>query len=120
MKRFKFKLCKYCDSGNIKKRGFRKTKSDKVKVLGFKNCKKRFTANFGFERMKNDSRTITLLQMYYQGMSCRGIECNFEMIGVDVDHSAIYNWICEYPTTVSKYLDKIVPRTKWQKYDESR
>ena len=33
------------------------------------------------------------------------------MMGVDVDHSSIYDWICKYSTTVSKYLNDIVPRT---------
>ena len=49
--------------------------------------------------------------MYYQGMSVRDIECNFEMMGIDIDHSSIYDWICKYSTLVSKYLNDIVPRT---------
>ena len=37
--------------------------------------------------------------------------CNFELLGIDVDHSSIYDWICKYSEMVSKYLNDIVPRT---------
>ncbi len=33
------------------------------------------------------------------------------MLGIDVDHSSIYDWICKYSTMVNKYLNEIVPRT---------
>ena len=49
--------------------------------------------------------------MYYQGISVRNIECGFKMLGIDVDHSSIYDWIAKYSKMVTKYLDKIVPRT---------
>ena len=59
MERSQLKLCKFCDSGNIKKMGFRNTKNGKTQVYGCKDCKKRFTANFGFESMRYDTNTIT-------------------------------------------------------------
>ena len=106
------KVCKYCDSGNLRKDGFRKNKSGKVRIMECLDCKKKFSDNFGFEKMRNDSRNITqAIQMYYQGMSTRDIECNFEMMGIDVDHSSIYDWICKYSIMVSDYLDEIIPRT---------
>ena len=106
------KVCKFCDSGNIKKWGMRKTKKGNSQTFKCQDCEKRFTANFGFEKMRHDTRTITqAIQMYYQGMSVRDIECNFEMIGIDVDHSSIYAWIVKYSVMVSEYLDEIVPRT---------
>ena len=112
MERSKLTLCKYCDSGKIKKSGTRKTKTGNIQRYACLDCKKRFTTNFGFEKMRYDTRTITqVIQMYYQGMSVRDIECNFEMLGIDVDHSSIYHWICKYSTMVSKYLNDIVPRT---------
>ena len=112
LERSRLKLCKFCDSGNIIKKGFKKNKSGNVQLFKCKDCKRKFTANFGFERMRYDPRTITqALQMYYQGMSVRDIECNFEMMGIDVDHSSIYDWITKYSTLVSDYIEDIVPRT---------
>ena len=112
MERSKLQLCKYCDSSKIIKKGFKKNKSGKVQIYKCKDCKHKFTTNFGFEKMRHDSRTITqAIQMYYQGMSVRDIECNFEMLGIDIDHSSIYDWICKYSTMVLKYLSDIVPRT---------
>lgn len=112
LERAKIHVCKYCDSGNIKKNGTRQTKNGIVQRFKCLDCKKRFTTNFGFERMRYDPRTITqALQMYYQGMSVRDIECNLDMIGIDVDHSSIYDWIAKYSTIVSDYIEDIVPRT---------
>lgn len=106
------KACKFCDSGKIIKKGFKHNKSGRVQVAHCKDCKRKFTVNFGFEKMKHDPRTITqALQMCHQGMSVRDIECNFEMMGIDVDHSSIYDWICKYSVMVSNYLNGIVSRT---------
>ena len=44
------KLCKFCDSGNIVKKGIRKNKSSNVQVYKCLEYQKRFTTNFGFEK----------------------------------------------------------------------
>ncbi len=112
MERAKLQKCKYCDSGNIKKMGFRKTKSGKVQVYGCKDCKKRFTVNFGFEKKQFDENIITgALQMYFSGMSVRDISNHYEMMGTEVSHMTIYRWIDNYSKITSKYLNGIVPRT---------
>ena len=52
-------------------------------------------------------------------MSVRDIENHYEMLGITVDHSTIYDWICKYSIMVSKYLNEIVPRTgNWIRADE--
>ena len=40
MKRDNFKVCKYCDSGNITKRGIRKNKNGNIQKYQCKDCKK--------------------------------------------------------------------------------
>ena len=112
MERSKLQLCKYCDSGKITKKGTRKNRNGTVQIFKCLDCKKRFSSNFGFEKMRHDYTTITgALQMYYSGMSVRDIENHYEMMGIEVNHSSIYDWICKYSTMVSKYLNDIVPRT---------
>ena len=106
------KICKYCDSGRLKKNGTRQTAKGTVQRYACLDCKKRFTANFGFESMRHDPRTITqALQMYYQGMSVRDIADNFEMMGIDINYSSVYDWVAKYSKMTSDYLNEIVPRT---------
>ncbi len=107
--------CKYCDSGKIRKDGMRDTKKGKIQRFKCLDCKKRFTAHFGFDRMRHDPRTITqALQMYYHGMSVRDISDNFEMMGIDVSFRIVYDWVSKYSEMVSDYLNEIVPRTNYR------
>lgn len=79
MERSKLKLCKFCDSGKIIKKGIKKNKSGNLQKFKCKDCKRGFTANFGFEKMRYDPILITrALQMYYSGMSVRDIADCFE------------------------------------------
>jgi transposase-like protein len=120
MERASLELCKYCDSGRITKKGTRKNKNGNVQIFKCLDCKKRFSANFGFEKMRNNENIITgALQMYYSGMSTRDISNHYEMLGINVSDVAVYKWICKYSTMVSKYLNEIVPRTgNWVRADE--
>ena len=94
MERSKLNLCKFCDSGRIIKKGFKNNKSGKVQLFKCKDCKRKFTVNFGFEKMRYDSTIITrALQMYYSGMSVRGIADCFELEEIDVSYRTIYDWI---------------------------
>ena len=120
MERSKLHLCRYCDSGNLIRKGVRKTKSGSVQMYGCRDCKRRFTANFGFERMRHSEETITgAMQMYFAGMSLRDIADHYEMQGIGVDQSTVYDWIAKYSEMASEYLDGIVPRVgDWVRADE--
>ena len=120
MERSKLSLCKYCDSGNLKKDGMRNTKKGNVQRFKCLDCKKRFTANFGFERTRTDVNVITgALQMYYSGMSVRDISNHYEMMGIEISHMAVYKWIDKYSKMCSKYINGIVPRVgDWFRADE--
>jgi putative transposase len=120
MERSKLQLCKFCDSGNITKKGIKKNKSGNLQIFKCKDCKRKFTVNFGFENMRYESVIITrALQMYYSGMSVRDVADCFEQEEIDVSYRTIYNWICKYSTMVSTYLNGIVPRVgDWFRADE--
>ena len=112
MERSQLKLCKYCDSGNIIKKGFKHNKSGKVQLFKCKDCKRKFTTNFGFENMRYDSTVITrALQMYFSGMSVRDIADCFEQEEIEVSYKAVYDWIAKYSKMTSDYLNEIIPRT---------
>ena len=114
------KVCKFCDSGNIVKAGLKKNKNSTLQRFKCQDCKKRFTVNFGFEKMRYDESTITgALQMYYSGMSTRDISNHYEMMGIDVSDVTVYNWIEKYSKMTSAYLNGIVPRVgDWFRADE--
>ena len=117
MERSKLSLCKYCDSGRLIKRGVRKNKNGDIQRYQCQDCKKRFTANFGFEKKQFDDKTITgALQLYYSGMSVRRIADHYEMMGIDVNHMTIYNWVSQYSKMASIYLNGIIPRTNGLMY----
>jgi len=120
MERSKLKLCKYCDSGRIRKDGMRITKNGKIQRFKCMDCKKRFTANFGFEKMRYESVIITrALQMYYSGMSVRDIADCFEQEEIEVNYSNVYRWIAKYSKMTTSYLNGIIPRVgNWFRADE--
>jgi putative transposase len=120
MERAKLQLCKFCDSGRITKKGTRKNKDGTIQIFKCLDCKKRFSANFGFEKMRYESVVITrALQMYYSGMSVRDIADCFEQEEIDVNYSNIYRWITKYSKMTSAYLNGIVPRLgDWFRADE--
>ena len=61
--------CKFCDSGNLKKAGIKKNKNGSMQRYACLDCKRRFTANFGFEKKQFDDKTITgAMSMYFSGM----------------------------------------------------
>ena len=120
MERSKLQICKFCDSGNIIKKGFRKNKDGKIPKFKCKDCEREFTANFGFEKMRYSDTIITrALMMYYKGMSVRDIADCFEQEEIEVNYSNVYRWIEKYSTMVSSYLNGIVPRVgDWFRADE--
>ena len=120
MNRDDLKVCKYCDSGNLTKFGFRKTKYGKQQMLKCLDCQKRFTTNYGFESMRYDDTIITgALQMYFSGMSVRKIADHYDILGIDVCYTTIYRWIEKYSKTISEYLKGVTPRlSTWFRADE--
>ena len=103
--------CKFCSSGRLIKKGIRKTKKGNVQIFKCKDCKKRFTTNFGFEKMRYDSTLITrALQMYFSGMSVRDIADCFEQEEIEISYRAVYGWIEKYSKMTHDYLKGIVPR----------
>ena len=121
MKRSNLKLCKYCDSGRIIKYGIRKNKKGNTQRFECKDCKKKFTANFGFEKKRHDDSIITgSMEMCYSGMSVRDISRYHKRMGVKVSHVTIFKWISHYSKISSEYVDGIVPRTgNWVRADEA-
>jgi transposase-like protein len=60
--------------------------------------------------MKHDPKGITVaMQLYFSGESLRNVSKSLKLIGMDVTHQTVYNWIKKYIKLMESYIDKIVP-----------
>lgn len=102
--------CPNCKSSKIIKRGKRKTQNrGLIQTYQCKGCKKRFTYNDGFYRMRNTPEKITQsLHLYFSGTSLRKTQ---EHLGVFHNHNAshmtVLRWIRKYSKLVSDFTDKL-------------
>jgi putative transposase len=102
--------CVYCGSRNIVRDGLRKNKSGSIQVFNCKDCHKDFTFNLGFERMKHNPQAITsAMQLYFSGESLRNTMKSLKLLGVEVSHQTVFNWIRKYVQLMGQYVEKIVP-----------
>ena len=87
-------VCLFCHSGNLKKFGLRHNKCEDIQRYLCADCHKTFSMNLGFERMKHNPQAITTsMQMYFSGESLRNTAKTLQLIGAQVRHQTIYNWI---------------------------
>jgi transposase-like protein len=103
--------CLFCKSKEIRKYGIRHNKNYDIQRFACQTCHKTFSINIGFEKMKHNPKGITMaMQLYYSGESLRNVSKALKLIGMDVTHQTVYNWIKKYTQLMDKYLDKIVPQ----------
>ncbi len=103
--------CKFCHGRNIVKNGIRKNKNYAVQRFSCSDCYKTFSMNLGFEKMKHNPKGITTaMQLYFSGESLRNVAKSLKLLGMDVTHQTVYNWINKYTKLMNQYLDKIVPQ----------
>lgn len=109
--------CPQCKSDKIVKHGLRHNKYGNLQRFSCKDCKKRFTVNLGFEKMKFSPNTITsALQLYFTGESLRNVTKFLRLQGVTVSHKTVFKWIKKYIGLMEKYLEQITPQVsdKWR------
>jgi len=103
--------CLFCKSDKIKKYGLRHNKYGDIQRYICAMCHRTFSVNIGFEKMKHDPRGITTaMQLYFSGESLRNVSKSLRLLGMDVTHQTVYNWIKKYTNLMQAYLDKIVPQ----------
>ncbi len=103
--------CIFCQSKSIIKDGLRHNKFADIQVFNCKSCSHYFTVNLGFEKMKHNPQGITTaMQLYFSGESLRNTARALRLMGVQVSHQTVYNWIEKYTSLMEKYLDKITPQ----------
>jgi transposase-like protein len=104
-------ICLYCKSPSIVRNGQRHNKYGDIQKWNCKSCGRYFTVNVGFEKMKHNPQAVTTaMQLYFSGESLRNTQKSLRLLGVQVCHRTVYNWIQKYIGLMSEYLDKITPQ----------
>jgi len=102
--------CIFCHSSNIIRYGVRHNKRGDIQVFHCKQCRRFFTFNVGFEKMKHNPQAITsAMQLYFSGESLRNTMKSLKLLGVEVSHQTVYKWIRKYVKLMKDYVEKIVP-----------
>ena len=103
--------CIYCKSPKITKDGLRHNKYGDIQKFNCKSCNRYFTINTGFEKMKHDPKGITTaMQLYFSGESLRNVAKSLRLLGMEVTHQTVYNWIKKYVGLMQEHLDKLTPQ----------
>jgi transposase-like protein len=103
--------CIFCHSSEIVKTGNRKNKEFAIQRFKCKSCSRTFSLNIGFEKMKHNPKAITTaMQLYFSGESLRNTMRALKLLGVQVSHVTVYNWIGKYVGLMQTYLDRITPQ----------
>jgi transposase-like protein len=103
--------CQSCGSQNIKSLCIRHNKSGDIQRFICQDCKKTFSFNIAFEKMKHNPKAITsAMQLYFSGESLRSTMRSLKFIGVQVSYVTVYNWIGKYCTLMESYAEKIQPQ----------
>jgi len=102
--------CIYCGSTDLKKDGLRKNKSGAIQKFKCRTCKRYFSFNIGFEKMKHNPQAVTTaMQLYFSGESLRNTQKSLRLLGVEVSHKTVFMWIRKYVKLMKAYANKIVP-----------
>ena len=103
--------CIFCKSIKIVKDGLRHNKCGDIQKFNCKDCNRYFTINIGFEKMKHNPQGITTaMQLYFSGESLRNTQKSLRLLGVQVSHQTVYNWINKYVTLLQDYTEKLIPK----------
>jgi putative transposase len=102
--------CAICHSKAIRKAGIQHNKCGDSQRYKCKVCSRIFSINVGFKHMKHDPQLITTaMQLYFSGESLRNTQRSLKLMGTEVSHQTVSNWIKKYTNVMKSYVDKIGP-----------
>jgi transposase-like protein len=107
--------CKFCGSNQITKYG-KKTKQLKQRYY-CKTCKKTFVSDTITRKMWFNPEVVTMtLDLYYKGVSLRGIQDHLNQIfNVQLNSpQTILNWVRKYEILIGEYVKTLKPELSGQ------
>lgn len=103
--------CEFCRSVSLKKFGVRRNRSGNIQRYICGDYHRTFSINLGFERMKHNPKAITTaMQLYFNGESLRNTADSLRLLGSQVSHQTILNWVRKFVGLMDRYLERITPR----------
>jgi transposase-like protein len=104
-------ICPNCNSNKIVKHGIRHNDNYDIQRWFCNECKRWFSFNIGFEKMRVSPQAITsAMQLYFTGESLRSVQKFLRLQGVNVSHQTVYKWIKKYTKLMENYLSKLTPQ----------
>ena len=100
----------FCKGTKNYKKGFRETEHrGKIQKYYCKDCKRMFTQDLGFYRMRHKETIITMsIDMYISNLSSRKMKNQLARhMGIKVTHMTILDWVRRFTLKVSKFVDKL-------------
>ena len=107
--------CSFCNSSKrVWRKGLRNNKSGDKQMWWCNSCKRRFTPDDGFWKMKNKPEIISeACSSYKRGMSLKNVKNHLsEYRETDVSRTAILNWVRKYSKLLSKKTENLIPKIK--------
>ena len=111
--------CIHCKENNFVKKGFRKTQNrGKIQKYYCLSCKRYFTNDEGFYRMKNNEDIITMsIDMYLSNLSSRKMRNQLKRhMATKISHESILHWVRKYVMKVYKYTEQFTPTLSGKYY----
>lgn len=111
--------CIFCKSSNYIRKGYRKTQNrGKIQKYFCQDCKRYFTNDDGFYRMRNSESKITsAIDLYFSNLSSRKVRNYFRRhIEHNVSHITVLDWCRKYVLKVQKYVDTLSPQLSGKIY----
>ena len=106
-----FKRCRFCNSVDLVRWGYRTTRQGKKPRLKCRTCGKRFVADEGFLKTRYDPKIITLcLDMFYKGTSLRKITQHVaQFYGLRPTHVTVLTWVRKFSELIDAYAQTLRP-----------
>jgi putative transposase len=107
-----FEHCRFCNSVDLLRWGYRKTKQGRKPRFKCRTCGKRFVVDEGFLKSRFDPKIVTLcLDMFYKGASLRKITQHVaQFYGMKVTHVAILKWVRKFSELIDSYTTQLTPQ----------
>jgi transposase-like protein len=102
--------CIYCKSASNYKKGFRETEHrGRIQKYFCKDCKKYFSKEDGFYRMRNNPKIITMsIDMYISNLSSRKMRNQLRRhLCVKVSHNTILDWVRRFTLKVNRFVESL-------------